>query len=323
MNVKRVKFVVLAMVLFWGTPLFAFDGYGVCATPSTKIQEETVPQTFELLEKAGVKWARLGFRWDEMEPRKGVYDFSKNDRLVEIAQRHNIKVLGLITRTPVWASGAEDTISPPRNIEDWKMFVRMLVTRYKGKITHWEVWNEPDIKKFWKGTPDEYVALLKEAYGIIKGIDPEIKVLSAGLDGNAEKGAVYLDKLLGLGMADYADIIAFHPYGKTPDKSLERVRNFLSVMQKHGVEKPLWLTEIGWQTGGWQGGPAIVKDEETKAFYLKEAFRLLKPHADAIFWYRAVEGPKMYGLLEASKDGSIATTPAYDAYKEMTAGRKK
>lgn len=313
----EVKAIFCAVMFFLTAEAYAFDGYGVCASPFTREDEKIVPEAFDLLEKAGVKWARLGFRWDEIEPTKGVYDFSKNDRLVKLAQKHNIKVLGLINRTPVWASGAENTISPPKDIEDWKNFVITVVTRYKGKVAHWEAWNEPDIKKFWTGSPEEYITLLKTAYRVIKSIDPSMKVVSAGLDGNAEKGKVYLESLLKLGMTDYCDIIAFHPYGKTPERSLQRVIKFREILDKYSEGKPLWLTEVGWQSGGWPGGPAIVENEQVKAKYLKESFSLLKPHADAIFWYRAIEGPRMYGLIELDKSGKITPTPAYNAYKDM------
>lgn len=314
MNVKGVKFVILIAVLFWGIPLYAFDGYGVNMFPFIGNEEEVAERVFEPLEKAGIRWIRLPFRWYVLEPQKGVYDFNKTDRLVSLAQKHNIKVLGLIIGIPKWASVNNDTISPLGNIGDWKMFVRMLVTCYKGKVTHWEIWNEPDIEKFRKTTPEEYVEVLKTTYKAIKDMDPSMKVLSAGLIGKP----VYFDKLLSLGMAEYCDIIAFHPYAKTPEKSLKRVKAFLEIMKKHGVDKPLWLTEIGWHAGGLPGRHSIVKDEETKASYLKEAFHLLKPYAEVIFWHKAVANPKRFGLLEIVNDENIRLTPAYNAYKEMT-----
>lgn len=294
--------------------VIAFDGYGVCVSPHDESERILIPQVFNLLENAGVKWIRLGFRWDEIEYDKGKYLFDKNDALIKLASGHNFKVLGVLTKTPKWASPDKDLVSPPKDIEDWRKFVRETITRYKGQVNHWEIWNEPDIKKFWKGTDDEYINLLKAAYVVIKGIDPSIKVLSAGLDGNGEK---YLDKLLGLNLASYCDIIAFHPYSNSPEKSLKRVKNLVSIMERHNVKKPIWLTEIGWQTGGWQEGPSIVKDEETKARYLEQAYKLLKPYAEAIFWYRAMEAPNMYGLIEIQKEG-LKTLPAYNVYKEMT-----
>lgn len=310
----EVKAIFCAVMFFLTVEAHAFDGYGVCASPFTREDEKIVPEAFDLLEKAGVRWVRFGFRWNELESEKGRYNFKKIDWLIDTALKHNIKILGVIVRTPVWASGTSDPDSPPKNIEDWKRFVSTLVSRYKGRVTHWEILNEPDIKKFWNGTPEEYMRLLKEAYKTIKEVDPSIKVVSAGLDGNGEK---YIDKLLTLGMADYCDIIAFHPYGNTPEDSLKRVKNFLKIMERHGVKRPLWITEVGWQTGGWLRGPSIAKDEEAKARYLKEVFNFLIPYADVIFWYRSVEGPRMYGLIELDKSGKITPTPAYNAYKDM------
>lgn len=319
-RLKSIKYAfvfILLIDLLISTFTFAFDGYGVCASPQNRFQETVSPKVFDLLEMAGVRWVRLGFRWDEIEPAKGIYHFDKSDAIVNLSIKHNIKILGVIAKTPEWASNANNTVLPPQNYEDWKRFVRKVVTHYKGQINHWQIWNEPDIKKFWKGSPEEYMLLLKEAYRVIKSIDPSMKVVSAGLDGNAEKGKVYLESLLKLGMTDYCDIIAFHPYGKTPERSLQRVIKFREILDKYSEGKPLWLTEVGWQSGGWPGGPAIVENEQVKAKYLKESFSLLKPHADAIFWYRAIEGPRMYGLIELDKSGKITPTPAYNAYKDM------
>lgn len=318
----EVKAIFCAVMFFLTVEAHAFDGYGVCASPFTREDEKIVPEAFDLLEKAGVRWVRFGFRWNELESEKGRYNFKKIDWLVDTALKHNIKILGVIVTTPEWASGKNDRISPPNDIKDWQVFIRTLVTHYKDKVKYWEIWNEPDIQKFWKGTPEEYINLQKISYEIIKEVDPSIKVLSAGLDGNGEK---YLDKLLDLNLASYCDIIAFHPYGNSPEKSVERVKNFLSIMGKHNVKKPLWFTEIGWQTGGWVQGPGVVKDEETKALYLKKAYALLKPYAEAIFWYQAVERPKMYGLIEF-ENGNLKIMPAYWSYKEITsqsAGEKK
>lgn len=317
---KKLKEIILIFfyIVVTSFSAYAFDGYGVCVNFFAK-PEETTSQLFEILGDAGIKWVRLVHRWNKIEIEKGKYQLDKNDMLVELSGRHNINILGEIDGSPEWAPDSKDNI---KNIEDWKKFVKKVVTHYKGRIRYWQIWNEPDIQKFWKGTPEEYINLQKISYEVIKEVDPSIKVLSAGLDGNGEK---YLDKLLDLNLASYCDIIAFHPYANSPEKSVERVKNFLSIMGKHNVKKPLWFTEIGWQTGGWVQGPGVVKDEETKALYLKKAYALLKPYAEAIFWYQAVERPKMYGLIEF-ENGNLKTMPAYWSYKEITsqsAGEKK
>lgn len=300
----------------------AFEGFGVTIPPSSIIKgEKFLPEIFEYLKEANVKWVRLAFRWYEIEPEKGRYAFEKYDRLVNLAVKYDMKVLGVVTRTPEWASIEGNTTSPPKDLQDWSVFVKTLAGHYKENVRYWEIWIEPDIKKFWTGTPEEYVDLLKTAYKTVKKVDSSIYVLSAGLDGSPLMYE-YFDKLLGLKMADYCDIVTDHPFEKTPPKSLERVKRILGLMKKHKVEKPLWLTAIGWQTGNLIKGPR-AKDEETKARFLKESFELLNPYSDAIFWYSGVEGKTMFGIIEMGKDGKLRLTPAYDAYKEMATERGK
>ena len=58
----------------------------------------------------------------------------------------------------------------------------MVATRYKGKVSAYEVWNEPNGKVFWDPEPDaaQYTELLKAAYPAIKAAEQGL--ISALLD---------------------------------------------------------------------------------------------------------------------------------------------
>src|SRR5882672_950381 len=68
--------------------------------------------------------------------------------------------------------------SRPKDLEDWRTFVRTIATRYKGRIHAYEIWNEPNVKRFWTGSIDQWVALTREASVIINSIDPQAIVVS-------------------------------------------------------------------------------------------------------------------------------------------------
>ena len=55
--------------------------------------------------------------------------------------------------------------------------------RYKDRVHHWEIWNEPNYWRFWLPQPDvgAYTTLLKQAYAAIKAVDPAATVMVGGL----------------------------------------------------------------------------------------------------------------------------------------------
>jgi len=128
---------------------------------------------------AGVKWSREEFQWHRIEPEKGRFDWAYYDRLVDIANRNGISVYGLIAYWSHWTKPYTQ-----EGVRDYAAYCRALVTHFKDRIKHWEVWNEPNIF-FWSGPKELYADLLKAAYKAIKEADPEAHVLgcsTAGID---------------------------------------------------------------------------------------------------------------------------------------------
>ena len=72
---------------------------------------------------------------------------------------------------------------PPANYKAWNglvdAFVKHCLQRYgKEEVHQWyfEVWNEPNLSGFWKGTKEQYFELYKETAITIKAIAPLLKV---------------------------------------------------------------------------------------------------------------------------------------------------
>jgi len=198
-----------------------------------------------LAQAAGCKWSREEFLWHRIEPRRGEFDWSFYDAVVETATRHGISIYGLID---YWSEWAEPYT--PAGIADYAHYCTALVHRYQDRIKHWEIWNEPNIF-FWQGPREMYVDLLKAAYQAIKSADPEAQVLgcsTAGIDTGfirlvAEKGGDY-------------DILTIHPYrGHLEDAGFIRdLQNTAALTEElYGAPRPVWITEMGWSTQA-QGG---------------------------------------------------------------------
>lgn len=188
-----------------------------------------------MAQAAGVKWTREEFQWNRMEPAKGQYDWTFYDKLVETAERHGISVYGLLAYWSGWTKPYS-----LEGIDDYCRWAGAVVSRYKGRVKHWEVWNEPNIF-FWSGPKELYPTLLAKAYRAIKQADPEAVVLgcsTAGID------LGFIKRCIDAGSP--FDAVTVHPY--RPDLAdqafIEELRRTAEVAENRRV----WITEMGWPT---------------------------------------------------------------------------
>jgi len=238
--------------------------------------------------------------WANLEPKPGGWDFSSLDRNVALANQHGAEVLLTLGMTPAWASARPGDFSyydapgwsaEPKNLDDWRHYVRTVATRYKGKISAYEIWNEPNLKGFFSGTPEKMVELAASAYQVLKEIDPNITVVSPSSGaGAAHGGPAWLEEYLRLGGGRYADVIGYHFYvmPKPPEQMLPLISEIKQIMIRYGVDdKPLWNTETGWTIVGPDNPlQQDVLDEDTAADYLARAYLLnLSAGVERFYWY--------------------------------------
>src|SRR5215203_4858341 len=69
-------------------------------------------------------------------------------------RRRRIRVAITVEETPAWANRGRGEWVPPDDPADYAGFVGMLARRYAGRVTAWEIWNEPDLPLFWQPRPD-------------------------------------------------------------------------------------------------------------------------------------------------------------------------
>jgi len=99
--------------------------------------------------------------------------------VVAAAERHGIKVLGLLTYSPAWSRpSGTSSHSPPSDLATFAAFARAASNRHPH-ITAWEVRNGPNHTPFWTSpSATRYVALLRATYAVL---DPADTVLTGGL----------------------------------------------------------------------------------------------------------------------------------------------
>ena len=169
--------------------------------------------------EAGAGYTRIILRWDVIQP-AGPDDWKPAnvpDPFIEGDLAAGRQVVGLLIGTPLWAcdqSRGPEACQDSRAVPDmnhWAAFVRRMAQQYRGRISHWVIWNEPDVWDMtvpgstWAGSVEDYARLLKTAYLAIKDVDPAQEVLMAGQTyfwDWAHGRRRYLDRLLDVIAAD-------------------------------------------------------------------------------------------------------------------------
>lgn len=273
--------------------------------------------------------------WSHLEHKKGQWHFDILDQYINMAEQHQVEVLLPLGLSPTWASKRPKELSAypkllgaaaePKNIEDWRNYVRTVATRYKGKVRYYEIWNEPNLKKFYSGTIEQMVALSREAYLILKQVDSSITVVSPAATGS-DTGSSWLEQYLSKGGGAYADVIGFHFYvtPDPPEAIVPLVKKVQQMMATHGVSnKPLWNTETGWvianskgsvdpKRSGFPANMKVLAKYEAAAYVARSYILAWAAGLKRFYWY-AWDNHVM-GLTEV--DGKTLK-PAATAYAEV------
>jgi len=215
-------------------------GLYLCRYPNDNHGLKEMDLAAAMGEYAGVKWTREDFGWDIIEPSKGTMQWQFHDSLVSIATRHGISIYGILAYWTGWTKPYTQ-----EGISDYLNYVKQTVQHFKGKVSYWEVWNEPNIF-FWQGPKDMYADLLKKAYSVIKSTDPKAHVLgisTAGIDTS------FITKMLGMQVS--FDALTIHPYRTILDdkKFIRELKDAAKLIKlPDGMQRPVIITEMGWAT---------------------------------------------------------------------------
>ena len=295
-----------------------------------------------LMAASGMGSVRIAFYWRSMQPAEGgPIDFAETDRIVAAAAQAGLRVFPTVVRTPAWAAGGDEHEGAvPTDPSTYAAFLAEVVERYgrggtfwAGRsgarpITSWQVWNEPDIGRYWQGDPwpRTYVRLLRAAGPAIKAVDPRAQVVAAGLTNESWND---LRALYRAGARGLFDAAAIHPFSRRTSNVMKIVRLARGVMRRAGDGRvPLVLSEISWSSGkgkstfnyGWEmterGQAAKVRQILPR---LARARRRLG--IQALYWYTWLSPPVgddesfSYAGLRRMRGGEPVTKPALRAFR--------
>ncbi len=292
--------------------------------------EATIRHTLALARDMGAHWVKQLFPWEQIEPdakgdfwdeRYGRSTWEQYDRIVRLCREYGLELIVRLDRPPPWARAqalasprleaalaedpTRDITGPPDRLEDYGDYVYAVVSRYRGQVRYFQLWNEPNLANEWNWEPidpERFVDLLRIGYTRAKEANPEAVVLfpslapNDGLDPRHMSDLEFLRRVYEAGGGAYFDIMSAQLYGlgqppqeRSPvglDRNkwrlitrtdVSRVVLLRELMERYGdAGKAVWVGELGWHStpADWTGRPSISGpsvSEETKGAYIVQA----------------------------------------------------
>lgn len=204
----------------------------------------------KFMKETGVGYARLQSGWAKTEQEKGKYDFSWIDAHVDGLIAEGIHPwICLCYGNPIYSDHGLDLnaklFADGPIMDGWLNYVRACVTRYKGKVTMWEIWNEPDGGK--NGDSYElYANLFVRTAQVIREVDPDAKIAAFGVcrpnKPYIRQAMEFIAKADGL---KYMDYLTYHGYYPVPETIIPDVQQLRKDMDAYSPSIGLLQGETG------------------------------------------------------------------------------
>lgn len=246
---------------------------GVHTRLTDEVEEWKIQRSLEMVREMGAPWIVEYFPWAYIEPEPDRYDWKHPDLVVEHACAQGLTIIARVGYVPAWArpDPRQQETTPnyldAEHYQDFAAFVAAFLARYRGRVNHLIVWNEPNLSLEWGYRPVDpaaYVELLKTVYPAAHAANSEVVVLAGALAPTLEPPGSpaglndldYLEAMYAVGAAPYFDALAVHAYGlgfppeadPAPEVvNFRRTELLRAVMVAHGdAWKPVYVTESGW-----------------------------------------------------------------------------
>jgi hypothetical protein len=198
--------------------------------------------------------------WRDLETRPGVFNFAYLDSLVATARAHGAKPMLVLGQTPrfhathpTWSGAYGKGAATMPSLSSWKTYVATVAARY-GSAVDYQVWNEPNVIGYWRGSPAQMATLTRTARGVIDKWAPNATVVAPSFPVRlaAQRSWIsryYATKTGGRKVASYVDAVSLNVYPArvgSPESSMTLLRQMRAILAAGGVHKPIWNTEINY-----------------------------------------------------------------------------
>jgi O-antigen ligase len=230
-------------------------------------EDDTLASTLKELNDLGFSYLKQPFYYSKS------FDWQEADRLIGAVTTEGLVMVPLLDGDP--AKG----FAPPDDFNAFSAWAGEFAARYGDAITHYIIWDEPNLASHWGGrpvNPGDFAALLTASSAAIRQNDSDAVIVLSPLAPTSETGPdnlsepLFLSALYRAGAADSFDVIAVKPYGFDTGPDDRRVSpdilNFSRTILVREVaesyedgHKAIWAGNWGWSSlpPGWMGNPSI------------------------------------------------------------------
>lgn len=258
--------------------------------------------------KAGFSWIRDDFSWSDVEVEKGKFEIKQEtlDKIDEASANGN-KILAILHYSPrEWykqSYNKDGTLSKYNYIAEYASFCRFMAGALKGKVTHFEICNEPNnIIKVYSANGKEdvskkgavYIPLLKAAYTAVKLGNPDATVLGVSQTGaivsSGSPNTEFTKQVFDGGGDEFMDALSIHTYPSITGKAVDEIAltydALIDEIQKAmgSTQKPIWITETGYSSTIFE---KYEITEEQQGAYMTRIYTLSEANgvAEKVFFY--------------------------------------
>jgi hypothetical protein len=338
---------------------------------NTFLEQEADPavreQQVQMIAEAGFDWIRQQFVWEDIEIHgrgdfvdvrnfpEGIDAWAKYDEIVDLAEQYDVEIIGRLDNPPEWSQTTPGNFAPPADFQDFVNFAVAVAERYRGRVTTFQVWNEPNIYPEWgeqNVNPEAYTELLCRTYDALKAVDPNITVISGALSptvsltGQNLNEFIFLERMYDAGAGDCFDVLSAQGYGFFSGPPDQRMRPFSITSVRHqylrdimiangDADKPIWISEAAWNPVDSPEVPADISGRENYGVVTPEQAAAYMP----AYYQRAMEefpylGVINYWFFKRPSDSEsmqswyyfrmvepdFTPLPIYDSMREYIAG---
>jgi len=260
-----------------------------------------------------------GTRWQQIQPRRGVFDWTTMDRLVDGARRAGLPVMFVAGGTQGWASPAgrksvysdESRATPPDDLADWDAYITAIATRYRGKLESYELWVLGNDPRFFSGSVETLVDMTRRASRIIRKLDPHATLVCPGMGLLwTPQGQQIMKRFAELDGYSFCDVAGIKLYQRTasdpPETMLELTALVDRLFHEAGTHPPLWSTGTTYDVTLQERLPEDTARNYIVRFYLTGVIAR-QANLDRMYFYNW-GGVKIPLVLQA--DGGAPTRAA-------------
>ena len=212
----------------------------------------------------GIKRLRMQAGWSKTETVKGRYDFSWLDHIIDDATSRGFEPwLQTSYGNALYPGGGGANLGAGLPVSEealaaYDRWVTALVTRYKGKVRDWEVWNEPNFGDNAINTPEMTADFNVRTAEIIRRIQPGARISGLALGHFDQRFADrFFARLAQRGSFGLFDTMTYHDYVYNPDANHHEVALLRAALEQYTKTVKLRQGENGAPSSGGGGRGAL------------------------------------------------------------------